>query len=310
MNRSSSPVSIVIPVLNEETSISTLLTKIEAQSLLPSEVIFVDAGSTDGTLEILNGWDTKLFTIKVIDASPSYPGKGRNVGVKAAQNNIIAFLDCGLFPTENWLAESYKLLVQNKAIDGVWGRCLYEGKSPLSTLICAYSFGQKSYFPYFLASSLFKRSIFEKGFWFREDLRASEDSIWRNQVLKNFNTKLNTNTQVTYTHFPEKLSLYLKKWKTYGEHTSFAEHNLTQQVVYFGFFLALFSSLAFSSSAWLIMMLAYFIVRGVLDPVRRSKGAPWFSPYYWLVFVGPFFILLSDFFKMLGFAKGNLKRIK
>ncbi|MGN6359191.1 MAG: glycosyltransferase family 2 protein, partial [Thermomicrobiales bacterium] len=49
----SSGVSLVITVLNEAASLEPLLASIAAQTCPPAEIIVVDGGSTDGTLDVL-----------------------------------------------------------------------------------------------------------------------------------------------------------------------------------------------------------------------------------------------------------------
>ena len=53
---SSANVSIVIPVRNEVAKIRACISGILRQTLLPREIIVLDSGSTDGTLEALAGF--------------------------------------------------------------------------------------------------------------------------------------------------------------------------------------------------------------------------------------------------------------
>lgn len=95
--------SVVIPVRNEEENVVPLLTEIRAalDGLMPYEVIFVDDGSDDGTVEALTGSDRG-----VADAEPGFAGLrvlrhetscGQSTavhsGVTAARGAWIATLD-------------------------------------------------------------------------------------------------------------------------------------------------------------------------------------------------------------------------
>jgi GT2 family glycosyltransferase len=62
------------------------------------EVIFVNDGSTDSTLNIINEYD-----FQVISTENKGLGNARNTGLNAAQGEIIAYLDDDAFPDENWL---------------------------------------------------------------------------------------------------------------------------------------------------------------------------------------------------------------
>ena len=55
--------SIVIRAFNEEEHIGKLLTGIEQQTLQEKEIVIVDSGSTDATLEIARKFDVKIVNI-------------------------------------------------------------------------------------------------------------------------------------------------------------------------------------------------------------------------------------------------------
>lgn len=92
-------ISLVITVFNEAETIKSLLDSLFEQSLPPSEIIVVDAGSTDGTLEILRQYP---ITLLVCDRGTNR-STGRNLGIKAAQNEIIAITDAGCILDKHWL---------------------------------------------------------------------------------------------------------------------------------------------------------------------------------------------------------------
>lgn len=79
----SAKISIIIPVLNEESSIESAFSHARE---IADEVIIVDGGSTDTTLEILSGFDCKLFH--------SSRGRGQQLyaGAEQATGEILLFL--------------------------------------------------------------------------------------------------------------------------------------------------------------------------------------------------------------------------
>ncbi len=86
--------SIVMPVFNRANLVNATLDSIVAQSDDDWEILAVDDGSTDGTLEVLQQYQARLGArMQVIQASHGGPGAARNRGIAAASGRYIAFLD-------------------------------------------------------------------------------------------------------------------------------------------------------------------------------------------------------------------------
>lgn len=85
--------SVVIPLFNKAPHIERAIASALEQILPPHEIIVVDDGSTDGSLEIVRAMEDARIT--VLTRSPPGPGgyAARNLGVEAATGEWIAFLD-------------------------------------------------------------------------------------------------------------------------------------------------------------------------------------------------------------------------
>lgn len=79
-------VTIIIPTYNEAAHLPSLLDSLHAQTHQPDAIIVADAHSTDATREI-----AKTHGALVIDGGK--PGAGRNAGARAAQTELLYFLD-------------------------------------------------------------------------------------------------------------------------------------------------------------------------------------------------------------------------
>jgi glycosyltransferase involved in cell wall biosynthesis len=88
-------VSLVVPVRNEEQSLPRLLETIARQTFRPAEIILVDGGSTDDTVGLARRAAETDARIRVIEAGPATPGRGRNVGIEAVSHEWVALTDAG-----------------------------------------------------------------------------------------------------------------------------------------------------------------------------------------------------------------------
>ncbi len=87
-------VSIVTPLFNERDKIEDYLKMISRQTVKP-EIVLVDGGSTDGTVEIIRKYQKKMPNLKLYfeEGEIRSVGNARNVGIKKATGDIIFFID-------------------------------------------------------------------------------------------------------------------------------------------------------------------------------------------------------------------------
>lgn len=81
-------VSVVIPTLNEEDHVGELLSDLRSQTRRPEEVVVVDAGSSDGTVPLVENFPEA----RLLHGSPPV-AEGRNLGGFASSGDVILFLD-------------------------------------------------------------------------------------------------------------------------------------------------------------------------------------------------------------------------
>lgn len=109
-------ITIVVPVLNEEENIHQLLQEITAVSRnIPiSEIIYVDDGSTDKTVEILQSLKQEQKALRVVRHSKtSGQSAALWTGVKAAGNEIIVTLDGDGQNDPADISQIYNLYISN-----------------------------------------------------------------------------------------------------------------------------------------------------------------------------------------------------
>ncbi len=86
-------ISVIIPVFNAEKHINQTLESVLKQSLKDIEVICVDDGSTDGSLEIIKKFEKKDSRIRVVCQQNLHAGVARNTGLLEARGEYVHFLD-------------------------------------------------------------------------------------------------------------------------------------------------------------------------------------------------------------------------
>jgi len=121
-------VSLITTVKNEADSMERLLESLLAQSRKPEEVIIVDGGSTDGTLEVICAYQGKL-PLKLIISEGFNISQGRNAAIAQAQGEIIASTDAGVRLDPDWLKHLLLPFEEDDSIDVVSGFFLPDPQS-------------------------------------------------------------------------------------------------------------------------------------------------------------------------------------
>ncbi len=94
MNKDFSPiVSVVVPVYNAEKYLSETLSDLLNQTLTNAEFIFVDDGSTDLSLSILQSAAEKDKRVRILQQNHKFAGCARNLGLEAAKGKYFIALD-------------------------------------------------------------------------------------------------------------------------------------------------------------------------------------------------------------------------
>ena len=199
-------VSIVIPVKNGGDKLKRCLEMIAKQDTdLQYEVICVDSGSRDGSLEVLKQFDCKVFSIP---ASEFGHGKTRNYGASKGDGEFVVFITQDAIPAhEKWLDNLVKPMRLDAKIAGGFGSHLpyfedcnifeirdiigcfkqFGDKTNIITLEDKQRFEKDSayrgYISYFSDNnSCVRHSIFKQ--YPYADVNFAEDQIWMRQMME------------------------------------------------------------------------------------------------------------------------------
>lgn len=272
-------VSVVIPAMNAEKSIGKCLDSLEGQSFRDFEVIVVDDGSSDRTIEVANSYPRA----RVLKQEHAGPAVARNGGAMAAKGGIVVFTDSDCVPDRKWLEEMVRPF-EGKEIAGVQGRYRTRQRSLVARLIQleiekSYEKMAKQELIDFMStySAAYRKSVFVemKGFDTSFPIASGEDTDLSFRVNEAGYSMVFRPEAVVFHSHPESLWKYLKvkfsrafwRAKVYSRHRGkMVKDAYTSQMVkaqlllFYGAVLALAFSAAAGGIAVLLGGAALFLL--------------------------------------------------
>jgi len=104
--------SVIVPVLNGEATLGDLLAALKNQAGAgPFEIIVVDNGSTDRTVEIARSCGVTVLHQPILG-----PSAARNLGLRHARAEIVVYTDSDAIPSRRWLAALLAAFADSKVI--------------------------------------------------------------------------------------------------------------------------------------------------------------------------------------------------
>jgi rhamnosyltransferase len=173
-------ISIVVRTKNEEKHIDQLLERIRLQKLQANyEIVLVDSGSTDRTLDIAGRYDVRIFSIPAEQFTYGY---SLNFGIQNAQGDILVCLSAHCIPCDDlWLSNLTAPIQQGKA-HATFGRQVpVQGMNPFEEMFLQRHFPEqecrKGRVSFSNANCAFLRTIWEE-MYFDELIPSWEDYLW------------------------------------------------------------------------------------------------------------------------------------
>lgn len=127
-------VSIIMPVYNAEKYVGQALDSLLEQSVKYIEIIALDDGSTDGSLEILKRYAAKDQRIRVYTQENQYAGAARNLGMTYAKGEYLLFLDSDDFFEKDLIKDTYYKAKANRADIVLFGAKHYHDQTGETTI--------------------------------------------------------------------------------------------------------------------------------------------------------------------------------
>lgn len=316
MPNASPKVTLIATVLNEEKVLPALLGSIGLQTRQPDEVVFVDGGSQDRTVQLLRDWGSQQpFPVHVLVRPGSNIASGRNLAIEAASHDVVAVTDAGVTLEPRWLEALTAPFASPTPPDLVAGLFQGQAEGVFHTAMCATVLPLPSEIreESFLPSS---RSVaFTKSAWrsvggYPEWTSYCEDLLFDMALLAARRRFILAPEAVV--HFPPRRSLpaFWRQYHNYamgdGQSGLFAKRHLLRYGTYFGAIPALAWATLAISRWWL---LAYVIGAAIYlrHPFQRlaklTGGQPWQQRLTAALWV-PIIRVWGDLAKMAGYPLG------
>lgn len=290
MSQQGSPelrISLVVPVRNEEESLARLVSSVRAQTRQPDEVILVDGGSTDRTVELARELCAGDGRFRVVEAGPASPGRGRNVGAAEARHPWVAFTDAGIGLDPEWLERLAEQVSEEPATEVVYGNydpvteTFFERCAAVAYVAPKSPHGEGGALTRgrFIASSLMRREVWRRAGGF-PDMRAAEDLIFMERVeAQGARTRWAPRANVRWQLQPT-LGRTFRRFALYSKHNVWAGR---QRFWHYGiarqYALALpFVVLAAAHSAWWLLVPALGLAARAAKSIlrhREGRGLLW-----------------------------------
>ncbi len=178
-------ISVIIPTLNEGKVISRCMKSLSRQTFKDFEIVVVDSGSTDGTLEII-----KKYKGRVIYEPRRGVPLARNRGVRESKGDIVVHTDGDSAYPSDWLAKIAKHF-EDRDVVAVGGPIAPAENKLKHRLIFKVT---TNYFPRLAkllnfmvfqgSNSSFRRDAYEKAGGYNEKIRTLDDNEFPNRIKK------------------------------------------------------------------------------------------------------------------------------
>ncbi len=181
-------ISVILTVLNEGEGMTKLLDALFNQTCPPDEIVVVDGGSRDQTLQILNDYTDKDGRLKIFVESGVNISRGRNLAIEKASCSIIAVTDGGCHPDKNWLGELVQPLRDDSSFAAVAGIFKIDYRNSFEffsgALCMPTDTGDTNTRLFYGRNSAFKKDAWEAVGGYPEWLYTGEDTLFAKRFLQ------------------------------------------------------------------------------------------------------------------------------
>lgn len=314
-------ITLISTVLNEGDNIHHMMNGLLKQTRHPDEIIIVDGGSQDNTVETIRSYQDRL-PIKVLVREGCNISEGRNTAIDTATGDILVITDAGTRLSENWLKNITQPMLDNSDVTVVAGFFKADPHNTFETAMGATVLPLEAEIDpaTFLPSSrsiALRKSAAQAVNGYPEWLDYCEDLIFDMRLQKTQPPFVFAPGALVYFRPRETLTSYFKQYYRYargdGKANLWRKRHIIRYITYFvaAPIILLLSVLIHP------LFLLLFVVGGAVyfyQPYRRlvivMQDNPEKSPFAWIVafLLIPMIRVVGDIAKMIGYPAGLVWR--
>ncbi|WP_405291157.1 glycosyltransferase [Algibacter sp. Ld11] len=295
------PVSVIVCAKNEAQNLKTFIPSIIEQDYPEFEIVLINDGSHDETLDVIEEFskthnNIKIVNVKNIEAFWGNKKYALTLGIKASKHDYLLFTDADCKPVSKyWIKDMSAHFNDKKSIVlgyGGYSKVKYSFLNKLirfetvMTAVQYFSFA-KIGLPYMGVGrnlAYTKAEFFNaNGFIQHIKIRSGDDDLFINQVANSKNTAISFSNNSFTTSVPK--SSYKAWYKQKRRHVSTAQLYKTKHKILLGLFYL--SNVSF----WLLAITLSITM------------------YSWHIALGLFLLRLSSQYLILGFSSKKLKEV-
>lgn len=221
--------SIIVPIYNAERYLQDCIHSIRVQSCADFEVLFVDDGSTDGTLHLLKKNKAEDNRFRIYHQEHRGVSSARNLGIKYAVGDYLCFVDADDQIASTYLADLYQAM--GEADSSMCGfkktdllsheNCEIIPQNKIETLeenLAEFYNANPTDWQRYLWNRMFKRNIIRQNdLRFNDDIFYKEDGLFVVQYLCASNGQVGCVDKVLYYYYRNSTGAMSKTWHSFDK---------------------------------------------------------------------------------------------
>ena len=178
-------ISVIVPVYNMEAYLAECLDSVLRSNYAPLEIIIMDDGSTDKSLQIAREFETKYPRIRVQTQANAGVSAARNAAIQLAQGEYILPVDADDLIHQDYIAKAAEVLQMNESVKVVTARAEFFGDKTGEWILPVYSAGLLARKNILSACAMFRKSDWAACGGFCTYIPGREDWDFWISMLKN-----------------------------------------------------------------------------------------------------------------------------